>query len=1296
MKKYIKLGATIAAAVVMLAGCGNNGGTSATSATTEAPTSTSETPAIIDVQSVALDKQTLDLYIGDSVFLRATVLPENASVKTLNWTSSNDEVAMVAANGKVIGLAVGTATIRCESVSNPAKFSECVVTVTKKDTTIHVTDITLNKSSADLYTNESLQLNASVLPENATNKKINWASSDPAIAYVSSDGKVYASAVGTAVITASSDEKPEIKKTCTLTITKKDTTVHVETVTIEDELVELDLGGTVVYDLEATVLPENATNKALRWTSSDPAKVSVDSANGTIRALAVTTESVTITATSVQDPEVSDTVLVKVDDTRDPEIHVTGVSVKESETLDLKGSPTKTLIATITPPHAWNKNVTWESDDPSVVTVDEETGLLTAVSVGTANVTVTTEDGGFSDTCIVTVIDSTIHVNSVVIKQDGVAIDDADITLNGFISLSAEALAVEGEPDEKGITWQLLGEGSSDYIGLTVSGENALLTGKVATTSPITLRATSVENSEIYKDISVTVTDPTVYPDHISISVGGVEVTETSIELNKSISLTGTVYPLDATEKGITWSIFTSGGSEFIILGGDEGETISVLGKKLTGADQKITVRATAKGDENVYKDIDITVIDPSDVTKFVNFVMPASITLYDIATKETNLNSVAGLATNENIDVKYFNYDGAEKARLNYKVGDQGVFTYNPSAKVRLPGESEDTDVANPSTIKTLYMLNDSTWEEVTMADYCTIDSNGIDYTFKSAAVGHHFKLSLLPDPSKYYSRTPIPFDFEFDVVHGYNVDSLAELSLFDNYQSVWSDYKTASGLAGVTAQGGLVLHKNIQIVGSILPQKFIWTKAEVDNYLSSYNDDFIEWYQYVGYGVYGENAYEEAYNAFVNSAKDYSNVFHHVTQNGEGAFNIHGNTFSIDASQMSGVAFIDYHDDLPHGMKKGWDGDGSHAQLFTINNEIHNAFADSDTLSFNNLTIIGNSTAKVAYPSFITEMPEGAAKKTKKLAWDSFITNRGKGGYIIHKNDHTYTTFNNTIIHDAFISLYDQNVTRSDNRGLHVDRTFAYDTYSNSMYLFGGYGNTVTNSWFTRAGGPLLLMDEHQPRGATHLNKCSADFDNCYLNNPVTSTASWFAMHNASALIEGNIITPGLTPTSETEVGTKWVGAMMAQVPGSRKISRVNESGQGECNFIALTMCIGALGRDDSPSPEIPYGNRILQQSSMYINHGSQALDFDMARTEIDGTTMSTAALLERSMTFISPCFFESSLNGCFGAGLNYMDPKGTQAFYDNPANAFFGDYDAMYMNFDQGFEYGLQYIGLVLKTY
>ena len=171
--------------------------------------------------------------------------------------------------------------------------------------------------------------------------------------------------------------------------------VAVTGVTISDATATITTGSTKT--LTATVAPENATNKSVRWTSSDDAIASVDD-EGVVTAIAA--GSATITVTTV-DGNFTATCAVTVEAAT---VAVTGVTVSpESDTISLASTPAQiTCTATVTPADATDKSVTWSSSDEAVATVDSD-GVVTALTVGTTTITATTTDGSFTDTCALTV-----------------------------------------------------------------------------------------------------------------------------------------------------------------------------------------------------------------------------------------------------------------------------------------------------------------------------------------------------------------------------------------------------------------------------------------------------------------------------------------------------------------------------------------------------------------------------------------------------------------------------------------------------------------------------------------------------------------------------------------------------------------------------------------------------------------------------------------------------------------------------------------------------------------------------
>ncbi|MEH7085547.1 Ig-like domain-containing protein, partial [Neobacillus drentensis] len=158
----------------------------------------------IPVEGINLDQTTMTLDTSNNKegVLVATVYPDNATNKEITWSSSDPGVVEVDQTGKLTAISAGTATIT--ATTNDKQFkAESTITVLSS-----VTGIELDKKELilDGATKESAVLTAKVLPENATNKKVIWTSSNPSVATVDQTGKVQAVSLGNAVITATTDE----------------------------------------------------------------------------------------------------------------------------------------------------------------------------------------------------------------------------------------------------------------------------------------------------------------------------------------------------------------------------------------------------------------------------------------------------------------------------------------------------------------------------------------------------------------------------------------------------------------------------------------------------------------------------------------------------------------------------------------------------------------------------------------------------------------------------------------------------------------------------------------------------------------------------------------------------------------------------------------------------------------------------------------------------------------------------------------------------------------------------------
>ena len=325
-------------------------------------------PATVPVQSVELNQTTLELIAGKEATLTATVKPDDATNKTVTWSSNNETVATVDNNGKVTAKAAGEAIITAKVGD---KQATCNVKVTAAD--VAVESVTLNQSSLELVAGKEATLTATVKPDNATNRTVAWESNATNVATVDNNGKVTAKAAGEAIITAKVGDK---QATCNVKVTAAD--VAVESVTLNQSSLELVAGKEAT--LTATVKPDNATNRTVAWESNATNVATVDN-NGKVTAKA---EGTAIITAKAGDKTATCTVTVTKAD-----VKVTQITISGKNTLNV--NDVATLTADVQPGDATNKTVVWTSENPDVVKV--ENGKVTALMPGQAVIKATAQDG---------------------------------------------------------------------------------------------------------------------------------------------------------------------------------------------------------------------------------------------------------------------------------------------------------------------------------------------------------------------------------------------------------------------------------------------------------------------------------------------------------------------------------------------------------------------------------------------------------------------------------------------------------------------------------------------------------------------------------------------------------------------------------------------------------------------------------------------------------------------------------------------------------------------------------------
>lgn len=308
------------------------------------------------------------------------------------------------------------------------------------DETDNVAEETVTWTSAD---------DSIVKVETATDDDLtNWGADPNEIKNRSAFVKITGLKVGTTTVTASTETRKALQD-CTVTVTAP---VPVTSVKLDqDELTCDSFEG--LYYLNCTVYPDDATNTNVKWVSSDPDVVQVYS-SGDRRGQVVPQNPgiATITVSAQENPAVTYDCIVTVTATRPVE----SISLNHDAKTFTKAGETLQLTATIYPDSATNKTVTWKSSDKTVATVDES-GLVTAVGNGTANITATTEDGNYTATCKVTVE----------IPELTLSLDKSELTLTQ--TEEQQKLTATVSDTEEKVTWL-----SSDPFVATVTRDGTV------------------------------------------------------------------------------------------------------------------------------------------------------------------------------------------------------------------------------------------------------------------------------------------------------------------------------------------------------------------------------------------------------------------------------------------------------------------------------------------------------------------------------------------------------------------------------------------------------------------------------------------------------------------------------------------------------------------------------------------------------------------------------------------------------------------------------------------------------
>ena len=340
------------------------------------------------VKKVVITSESKNVAVGKTLQLGTTITPENATIQQVTWNSRNPKAATVDENGLVTGVARGEALIEAKTADGSNLTAQYYLNVTQD-----VTGITIREEEVIVQTRKNApQLHVTLLPQNASNRKVTWTSSDETVATVNAYGSVSGKKAGECIVTCSSVSNPEISASIPVRVIQPVTDIQF-----------LTPAGLSFYigesrQLEWTVLPEDATIKDVTFKSRKPGIAVVDQ-NGIVTGIEKGQADIEVRATDGSNRyRVYRVTILKP---------VQGINPLSPQYFAQVSGSTN-IKATVYPGDASNQGIDWSSSDESVASirsVGTSYGRIYGNRIGYATITATTRDGGFSSSTNVVVDD---------------------------------------------------------------------------------------------------------------------------------------------------------------------------------------------------------------------------------------------------------------------------------------------------------------------------------------------------------------------------------------------------------------------------------------------------------------------------------------------------------------------------------------------------------------------------------------------------------------------------------------------------------------------------------------------------------------------------------------------------------------------------------------------------------------------------------------------------------------------------------------------------------------------------
>ena len=468
-------------------------------------TQSGEVVLSIPATSISLNLNQANLKVGETIQLEATVLPTTTTDKSIIWSSSDESIASVDANGLVTANKEGTAEIIAKAGSKEASVSITVIPTLAEA-------ITLNRTTAALKISGTIQLTASFSPETTTDKTVTWISSNEAIATVDSEGLVTAQALGECEIIATTADGSDKSATCHITVGA----TPAESISIEPKgPFTLRVGETIQFN--ATVLPQDAADKSVSWMSQTGC-VSID-ANGLATAVAPV-ENNWISATNSAGQEAFVYITVVPNLVSSIEAVPQKVSLKVNQTIKVQ--------TIVNPDDATDKSLKWESADSNIASVDID-GNITAHAIGQTTVIVSSKDGSG--------VSATISVSVIPTPAESIIINTPERTSFKFgETIQLTATVKPDDTTDKTIIWTSL---NTDIVTID---SNGLVTARGVGSATITATNSAGQSAEITLTVLPTIAESLVLTN-----------TEVNMQVGETFQLTALFTPATTTEKTLRW-----------------------------------------------------------------------------------------------------------------------------------------------------------------------------------------------------------------------------------------------------------------------------------------------------------------------------------------------------------------------------------------------------------------------------------------------------------------------------------------------------------------------------------------------------------------------------------------------------------------------------------------------------------------------------------------------------------------------------------------------------------------------